>query len=673
MIVIENGRARSVRTAEETEKLLESDISRLSAAERETLKVILREMQGDIPEGEKSLLDLMGAAEYKTTPVDIRTFVKDPYFLGRTCNTIYPKLLDDLEQMFDGGYQEAVISGAIGVGKTFYASIGIARVLYEISCLKDPHASYGLAPGSNISIVTYSVNESLAKKVAFENIVTKIQESPYFKEQFPFEPTKEEFRFPNSIWLAPRATTPNSALGLNVIAAFIDEADFLSPKKNAQGIMESPIGDLYTQIRRRIKSRFDRQGRLPGMLFVVSSKKTSEDFTQRHLREAKTDSTVFALDYAAWHVKPEEYFSSNRFWVLCGNAEVGSKLLADDEVQKYKDNTPEGTILLDVPEDFRADFERNLEASIRDIGGISTVSVKPFIQRREKIKDAIDPVLFHPFSTEVYDLGKPGKFMWDRMVVNRRERAPGRIEFDRIRPKINPTAARHCHFDLGLRKDALGFCMSHVCGWKDVIRRGSDGVEFKERAPVYLVDLVLKMIPPAGGEIIFAEGRQLVYDLLQHGYMITCISFDSWQSVDSIQQFNAKGLNAQTISVDTDPLPYDTLKMALYEDRIKYYNYPLLIKELTELEEDFSGRKRKIDHPTHGSKDLGDALAGTIFTLSTQKLVQPLPIMRGVSYAPDTWMEEQRQSALAGNKNAGSQLLPFYMGNSNDPDPWGDI
>lgn len=687
MIIIKDGRARSVRTAEETQAQIQKDVERLSPAERVALQTVLSELRQGTPlPGEKSLVDVLGEMEYREPPVDMETFVKDPYYLGETCGNIYPKLLEDLVELFSGEYNEAVFGGGIGIGKTFMASIGICRVLYELSCQKNPQASLGLAPGSNIAIVALSVNANLAQKVAYENIISKLQVSPYFKEKFPFELTKKEIRFPNHITLHPLATTDTSALGFNLIAAFLDEANFLDVTKKPDGSLHSEAEAIYDRLKRRIKSRFDRQGKIPGKLFLVSSKQTYDDFTEKLIRESLGDPTVFAIDYAIWDVRPQ-HFSSKKFSVLCGNADLSSKVLTPEEAIELRAKTPEGTVIIDVPEDFRRDFERNLEEAIRDLGGISTPSVRPFIQRREKIRDAVDPKLSHPFSTECYDMSKGGTFLWDRMVSLKKERAPGRVEFEQLRPILNPRAARAIHIDVGLTRDALGFCMCHISGWKQVVRRTDDGREFTEQAPEYTVDALLRVVPPLGGEVILAEVRHLVYDLIAHGYMVTSVSYDGFQGVDSLQQFSAKGINAQLISVDITPEPYDNLKTALYEDRLKFYNYEPLTKELTQLQEVFKGSRRKIDHPPkRGSgKDVSDALAGAMFALSQLKLTQPVPMLRGVTYNPgdDAWMPEQRQAAMAGNAQAGRVTtlpVPFLTGNSgsgfddwNDPnDPWGN-
>lgn len=300
-------------------------------------------------QGESTLFSALSKSEYKRQPVSIEQFVRDPYYLGNTCENIYPQLLKDLNELFAGGYQEAIFTGSIGWGKTFLASIGVCRVLYELSCLHDPHKSLKIAHDTNIAVVCLSVNEMLAVKVAFENIATKIKASPYFQEHFPFEPTKKEMRFPNNIWVAARATTDTSALGLNVVSALLDETNFMPSKgKDASRMGYVDHAEvIYNTIQRRMKSRFQNQGKLPGMLFVVSSKKTTDDFTARRVRESRNDSAVFVRDYSLWDVKREN-FSKEMFHVIVGNESTPSKILEPLEVIALQKKLPENTVLLEV-------------------------------------------------------------------------------------------------------------------------------------------------------------------------------------------------------------------------------------------------------------------------------------------------------------------------------------
>jgi intein/homing endonuclease len=483
-----------------------------------------------------------------------------------------------------------LVANNIVVHNTFTASIAVCRILYELSCMKDPHRSYGIAADSNISIVGLSVSEELATKVVFENIATKIDASPYFKEHFPYDRTKKEMRFPGHIWVAARATTTNAALGLNVVAALIDEGNFMAKSSDPRLEAVDKAEILYNSLKRRLKSRFQELGRLPGAIFIISSKMTSEDFTAKRIEASEKDQDphVFVRDYALWEVMPDDTYTGENFFVLVGNEQTPSKILDDGEVVKLKADKPEGCVLLEVPVEFRVDFEADLEGCIRDIAGVATVSVSPYIQRREKIDEAVDESRTHPFSEPVLDSSRGGKFMWDQMVRPRLERGSmGMVEQER--PILNPDAPRHIHIDAALRNDSLGFSMCHIGGWKDVIRRNEDGDTFVERAPMYVVDVVLQVVPPPGDEIILADVRQLIYNFTDKGYVITKVTMDQYQSADMLQTLAKKGYNVEVLSVDRTTDPYDNIKMAMYEGRMSYYRYPALLKELRELELRFLG------------------------------------------------------------------------------------
>lgn len=688
MIDEKDGRARSFRTLAEEEQLLAEALEKLTPEERDALEVMISEMQQNLgpQQTEPLLFDSIGDIEYKHRPVDIRTFVKDDYFLGKTCDNLRPALLEDLCELFDSGYyNEVIYTGSIGWGKTFTASIAICRILYLLSCMKNPHRTYGIAADSNMAIVCLSVNEQLAIKVAFENIATKIDASNYFMEHFPYERTKTELRFPGHIWVAARATTDTAALGLNTVAALMDEGNFLS--KGAKNDPRFEAVDraeiIYNTLKRRLKSRFGELGRLPGAIFIISSKQTNEDFTQARVDASINDPHVFVRDYALWEVMPEGTYDGDVFWVLVGNEQTPSKILDPIELAHFKAHKPDGCILIEVPQEFFPEFDSDLEGSIRDIAGIATVSVSPYIQRREKISEAVDHDRYHPFSVMIFDPAKPGHFEWNKMVAPQLERGgPGGTKVERMRPILNPYAPRHIHIDPALRNDSLGICMSHIGGWKEVERKSEDGKMHLERAPIFVVDWILRVVPPAGDEIVLGEIRSLVYDLTAHGFNITMVTMDQFQSADTLQTLTGKGYSAELLSVDRTPDPYDNLKMALYEGRVNYYPYPALTKELRELELHFTGqKKRKIDHPVKGSKDCADALAGVCYSLLEERESVPLPILKGMAaYGnDDAWMAEQKQARAGGNRDAGKNstpkgldlVPPFLIGGGSGGDDWG--
>lgn len=539
MIVFEGGKSFSVREIEELRAQLREDLKNLSPEERALFdKLLAEQADATLPPDQPRLLDVVEHLEWKEKPVDLRTFVYDEYYLGKTCDELYKVHFQDLQELFDnGGYIEAIWTGAIGTGKSFCASIGMCRVLYELSCLHDPHGAYHIAHNTPIDLVCFSVTEELATKVAFDYIIEKLQASPYFTEKFPFRKGKQEFQFPNKIRIAARATTDTSALGMNVIAAFLDEGNFLpKPGKAARIAGEKDQAfKIYNSLKRRMKSRFARRGKLPGMMFVVSSKRRTEDFTSKLIEKASHSRDVFVRDYSLWEVKPDDY-PKERFWVFVGNETIPSRILeTPSEIEEYRGicAAQENCTLIDVPVNFRPDFEADLEESIRDIAGIATVTITPFIQRRDRIKLAADygdqNGLFHPFSVVEYVAGSGGEFAWDRMIEPAKRPLPDGGYEDYLRPKLNPESPRHVHIDPSLTGDATGLCMAHIAGFKEVRRRDSNRKAYAEMAPVIVVDLFLRIKPPPGDEIILGDVRALVYQLAEHGYPIGYVSMDSHQ------------------------------------------------------------------------------------------------------------------------------------------------
>ena len=97
------------------------------------------------------------------------------------------------------------------------------------------------------------------------------------------------------------------------------------------------------------------------------------------------------------------------------------------------------------------------------------------------------------------------------------------------------------------------------------------------------------------------------------------ISFDGFQSADSIQTLRTKGFTTGIRSVDRTPAPYDITKTALYDGRVEIPEHPKLLKELTSLEVD--SQTGKVDHPVNGSKDVSDGLAGVVYGLTMRREV----------------------------------------------------
>src|SRR5581483_9225210 len=89
----------------------------------------------------------------------------------------------------------------------------------------------------------------------------------------------------------------------------------------------------------------------------------------------------FVRRYAAWETRPRSSFLPNTFRVEIGDVTKPTRLLGGDETSIKHSR------IIDVPMDYREEFERDPEGCARDYAGKATLTVHPFIGRRELIAD----------------------------------------------------------------------------------------------------------------------------------------------------------------------------------------------------------------------------------------------------------------------------------------------
>lgn len=627
------GRFRSFRTAEDYARLIQSEMASLSPEEKVAAQMILEDL---LNSGQSPLLEEATQRMYRTKPVSMKEFLDDPYFMGPVSKTFYPKMKEQLIEVFSGGYNIAFWGGALGVAKTTAGVIAIMRMAYELSCLWNPHETYGISKSDTISLPCISVTEDIAERNIVDKLRAFISESPYFQKEFaPIKDTQlGGILFPHRILIPPGASTEAGVLGTNAIGCFIDESNFF--RKRARSLDEqqnkSNIQKIYESMKRRIESRFLSKGKLPGIIFVASSKTSVDSFTEREVRASTDRPDVFVAENAVWEMHPESRYGKARFRVAVGNETLNSRILAEGE------DDPEGMVVLQVPMEFYESFERDLDQAIRDFGGVATVSITPFIARRDKIQSAIDPTRRHPFSSEVWDMSMPGRINWDLLCNRTKDGA--------FVPKLNPQAPRHIHLDLSKNTDATGFSVCHVAGYVPVKRPGHADIEM---APMIVVDFMLKMRAAKGGEIVYSEVRNLIYEFSRHGFFIKLVSADQFQSLSILQTLQSQGYKTKVVSVEPPGGPYEALKLALYEDRFRMYNYPPVTKELRGLQKNW--KTGKVDHPEDGEKDVSDSLAANVATLALAQMgVTDQIILTSGSHdeAPDdsTWVLDDPRTVV---------------------------
>lgn len=538
-------------------------------------------------------------AIYTVLPVDIQTFVESPRFLGRR-GIVYPAVMKELIELNSGRYVEAVLTGGIGSGKTTAALLTMAYQIYLLSCMDDPHRVFEQDPAAELLTVFQSLSAKVAKENDYKRFRAMIAASPYFQECFPFDRSLEsELVFPRRIIVRPLSGNANAAIGANVLNALLDEVNFMAIVENSA---QAPDGgafnqavEMYNGIARRRKSRFMTAQRLPGMICLVSSKRYPGEFTDSKIAEAKAEiqrdgfTRIFIYDKTVYDVKPPGTYSAATFNLFLGDLSRKPRILADDEHVPAADQP----LVKAIPRDFRTEFEHDMLSAIRDIAGHSTFALHPYMIDTDAVARAFGQ--------------RPS-------ILSLAE-----TDFVTTRPKIfphlfsRPGEPRMVHVDLALSGDSAGVAIGHVDRFVEV--RRSDTTS--ETMPHICFDAVLRVKPPRNGEIEFESIRRLLYRLRELGLNLKWVSFDTYQSRDSIQLLRQKGFTTGSQSIDADSTPYDVTKSALYDGRVAAPAHDHAKMEFIRLERD--PRKGTIDHPDGFSKDCSDAMAGVVFGLTYRR------------------------------------------------------
>ena len=527
-------------------------------------------------------------------PASIEEFLGPDYL--NIAKGIRPGVRAELIEIFGkevNGHRIALIrwgmfTGAIGIGKTTMASIVIPYMAHWVLCLKDPQEFYDLLPGSRIAFMQMSTSEDQAKETLFGDIKARIEYSPWFLNNYPYDPKfTNQIRFPGKdIWIIPGSSTETSFEGYNILGGILDEAD---SHKQTQTKDYAEVG--FDTINSRIDSRFQDRG----FLLVVGQMKKANGFAAMKYKELNDDpENAHTVRMTIWESLGWAKFSDsdgNRisFWYDKKRKQVVAKDVA--ELLGYPDH------IIEIPKVYEKNFRNNPEKALRDLAGIPPLAGAAFISLSHKIEDAVELWKEHHGFDE----------------------SP--VSDDPLRPVIadwfmaQTPLARSVHLDIGLTNDAAGIAMGHISH----LTTDDEG----EEKPFIVIDCLIRVKAPKGTEVQLADLRKYIYDLKNRGFRIRTVTMDGFQSSDTRQQLRKKKFNVKYLSVDKSKLPYEDVRDALYEDRLAlppYVTYinlgddktvNIAVRELSELEDN----GKKVDHTPNGSKDVADAIAGVVTTL----------------------------------------------------------
>lgn len=605
-----------------------STLDGLSKEERELALQILKEYAQD---GESSILDDLKYSDYEEIPVDIMTFISEEKYLGRglyivdpftgerKC-TVFPYWLEKLQEIFPDNlttrYNTIVLTGSIGLGKSFIAVVCQLYLLYRMLCLKDPYTYYGLQPIDKITFSMLNVTLEAAQGVGWDKMQQLLQSSDWFMERGNMNASRT-----NPQWQPPKGielifgSSNRHVVGRALFSNFSDEVNF-GVGNNVEK-QKAKLKKMISQIDARMISRFGKGTYLPTMNIIASSKDSEQAFMESYIdmKRQNESKTTLIVDEPQWIVRNDKGSPNDpgSFYVAVGNKFLAHELLpvgaTEEEVNAYREK---GYLMLKVPPIYREAFEDNIDLALTDNAGISTSSSTKYISgiRLNQIKT---DEYRNPFTKDVIEVGNAPD------DINQYSNF---FDLSQVNPK-DMSRPLFIHLDMSLSGDKTGIAGTWITGKRvGVIGEESTGRELEFKAA-----FSVSIKAPKGYQVSFEKTRNFIRWLRDRGFAIKCVSMDTYQSANMAQSLTADGFKTQILSVDrVDNIglengrparvckPYAFFKTTIYEQHLKLYRKcDLLTEEIANLERLSDGH---VDHPKNGSKDQADALCGSLYTAS---------------------------------------------------------
>jgi hypothetical protein len=532
-------------------------------------------------------LEVLKSNHFEETPVDAKTFVESPDYLGQpplsdiqydiveAMSQIYRKedLIDIMGEEKGSRYydkytkNEIILQLGKGSGKDFTSTVACSYIVYKLLCLKDPAKYFGKPSGDAIDLINVAINAQQAKNVFFKGFKSKIEKSPWFAGKYNAKADSVEFD--KSITVYSGHSERESHEGLNLLLAVLDEISGFASEVGTGNEQGKTADNIYKAFRGSVDSRFPDLGKV----VLLSFPRYPGDFISE-----KYDAVI---------AEKESVEKTHEFIInpLLPDTDPDNKFQIswdEDHIISYK---YPGVFALKRPtwevnptrkiDDFMIAFMTDLGDAMMRFACVPTFASDAFFKQAEKV----------------------------RACMTLRNPIDNFKRFDEAF-KPDPTKKYYVHADLAQKHDKCAVAIAHVEKWVNIQVINN----YEQVAPIVVVDAVAWWEPKVEGPVNLSEVKQWIQNLRRIGFDIGMVSFDRWQSFDIQNELKQVGMKTDTVSVAKKH--YEDMAMLVYEERLAMPAIDLLFDELTQLK---IMKNDRVDHPRKKSKDLADAVCGAIF------------------------------------------------------------
>ena len=575
---------------------IEQILSSLSEEERQ---VVLKSLDEISTTGESDTFKSILFQDYDEVPVDIETFLYDKRYLGNGLIdaegrfTVFPYWVETLKKIFPDNtttaYNTLILTGGIGLGKSFVAVLCMAYLLHRMLCLKDPYLYYGLQPIDKITFSFINVTIDAAKGVGWDKIQQLLQSSSWFLSHGTVSGRSDVVWTPSKRIELVVGSSNNVIIGRALFSNFTDEVNFNSMTSDIEKI-KAKQKRLISQVDARMQSRFMKGNKLPTLNIIASSKNNEQSFLESYIdtKRQNESKTTLIIDEPQWVIRTDKD-SPKKFYVAVGNKFLASEVLPMDASEELvNDYRSRGYQMMQVPSGYYETFKDDVDLALTDIAGVSTISALKYISG-VRLKEIKTTSYQNPFTKDVIEVGTNDSAQYEDF-----------FDLSRVSPQ-DKNRPLYVHLDMSKSGDKTGIGGIWILGHKP----GADSSE-----TYYKVAFSVSIKAPKGYEVSFEKNRTFIRWLKKQGFKIKGVTSDTYQSAQIQQDLRKDGFNVSTLSVDRLDnvpgskqrlcVPYAFLKTSIYEKHLQLYDKcDLLTDEIIGLEKQPDGH---IDHPEGGTK-----------------------------------------------------------------------
>ena len=531
-------------------------------------------------------MDALNEDVFEEIPVAIEEFVTSKSYLGlpplsdhqymmiKSMTQIYKREtleslygIEDGERRWKQTCNEIILQLGKGSGKDYTSTIACSYIVYLLLCLKEPALYYGKPPGDAIDILNIAINADQAKRVFFKGFKTRIERSPWFQGRY--NPKADSVEFEKGITVHSGHSQRESWEGYNVLVVILDEISGFELESTSGHEQAKTADAIYKMYRGSVASRFPDFGKL----ILLSFPRFKNDYIQQKYNEAVAQKEIVTRSYT-FKIDPDlpDEIEENLFTIQWEEDHILS--YSFPKVFALKRPTWEINPTR-VIEDFTVDFYKDPIDALSRFACMPPEASDAFFKSREKIETC--------FNNPNLGVSLDGRFEeW-------------------FQP--DPDKKYFVHVDLAQKHDHCAVALAHVESWASMKIAG----EMTEAAPKVVVDAVRFWTPTSSKSVDFTEVKDYIISLKSRGFNLNLVTFDRWNSHDMMQQLKTYGINTEILSVAKKH--YEDMALIVTEERLRGPAIKLLVDELLQLRI----IRDKVDHPRKGSKDLADAVCGSIY------------------------------------------------------------